>query len=146
MEKTDKIIQELNSFVQEYATNSELVAATAGQKINSTQAHLLMLLKILQSQTNTELAAAMNLSKPAITKAIKNLKRYHYVTAVVDDSDKRSTHYLLTEDGEKLAQLHEQAHATMHDDIHTIMADFTQEQQQTITQFLTKLNKIGNNS
>jgi hypothetical protein len=26
------------------------------------------------------------------------------------------------------------------------MADFTQEQQQTITQFLTKLNKIGNNS
>lgn len=32
MEKTDKIIQALNSFVQEYASNSELVTATAGQK------------------------------------------------------------------------------------------------------------------
>ncbi|GMA69833.1 hypothetical protein GCM10025879_10790 [Leuconostoc litchii] len=146
MTETDNMIKELNAFVQEYATNSELITTTAGQKINSTQAHLLMLLKIMQSQTNSELAEAMNLSKPAITKATKNLIKYDYVTAIVDDTDKRSSHYILTSSGEKLAQLHEQAHTTMYTNVHTIMSQFTQEQQQTILKFLSQLNKIGNHS
>ncbi|KAI3473696.1 hypothetical protein Pfo_031494 [Paulownia fortunei] len=91
----------LNHFVQEYASHSEVITSTAGQNINATQAHLLMLLRT-QSLTNTQLAAAVELSRPAITKAIKNLIAHHYVIATINEQIndntilKNSTHRQIT--------------------------------------------------
>lgn len=144
MSETNEIMTALNHFVQEYASHSEVITNTAGQNINATQAHLLMLLRT-QSLTNTQLAAAVELSRPAITKAIKNLIAHHYVIKTINETDKRSTFYSLTPSGEKLALRHESAHQSMLDHLNTIMTNFTPKQQKTITKFLKQLNQIGDN-
>lgn len=49
-----------------------------------------------ENATNANLANKMNLSKPAITKAVKNLIAHGYVISSQDASDKRSVNYALT--------------------------------------------------
>ncbi|MFT8939771.1 MarR family winged helix-turn-helix transcriptional regulator [Leuconostoc falkenbergense] len=144
MSETNEIMAALNHFVQEYASHSEVITSTAGQNINATQAHLLMLLRT-QSLTNTQLATSVGLSRPAITKAIKNLITHNYVIATIDDTDKRSTFYSLTPAGDQLAVRHEAAHQSMLNHLNTIMTNFTPKQQKTITKFLEQLNQIGDN-
>ncbi|MGO3498587.1 MarR family winged helix-turn-helix transcriptional regulator [Leuconostoc falkenbergense] len=144
MSETNEIMAALNHFVQEYASHSEVITSTAGQNINATQAHLLMLLRT-QSLTNTQLATSVGLSRPAITKAIKNLIAHNYVIATIDDTDKRSTFYSLTPMGDQLAVRHEAAHQSMLNHLNTIMTNFTPKQQKTITKFLEQLNRIGDN-
>ncbi|MCT4404837.1 MarR family transcriptional regulator [Leuconostoc falkenbergense] len=144
MSETNEIMAALNHFVQEYASHSEVITSTAGQNINATQAHLLMLLRT-QSLTNTQLATSVGLSRPAITKAIKNLIAHNYVIATIDDTDKRSTFYSLTPVGDQLAVRHEAAHQSMLNHLNTIMTNFSPKQQKTITKFLEQLNQIGDN-
>lgn len=144
MSETNEIMAALNHFVQEYASHSEVITSTAGQNINATQAHLLMLLRT-QSLTNTQLATSVGLSRPAITKAIKNLITHNYVIATIDDTDKRSTFYSLTPAGDQLAVRHEAVHQSMLNHLNTIMTNFTPKQQKTITKFLEQLNQIGDN-
>ncbi|MEX0379895.1 MarR family winged helix-turn-helix transcriptional regulator [Leuconostoc sp. MS02] len=144
MSESDNIIQELNTFVQAYAANSEFIRTTTAQQINATQAHLLMLLQS-QNATNTMLADTMKLTKPAITKAIKNLTTHGYVTSTKDEADKRSVKYTLTPDGVKLALQHEQSHQKLHHDICTTVSDFTPEQKATIIKFLKQINHLKDN-
>ena len=144
MSETNEIMAALNHFVQEYASHSEVITSTAGRNINATQAHLLMLLRT-QSLTNTQLATSVGLSRPAITKAIKNLITHNYVIATIDDTDKRSTFYSLTPAGDQLAVRHEAVHQSMLNHLNTIMTNFTPKQQKTITKFLEQLNQIGDN-
>ena len=144
MSESDNIIQELNTFVHTYAANSELIRTTTVQQINATQAHLLMLLHS-QSATNTVLADTMKLTKPAITKAIKNLITHGYVISTKDATDKRSVHYTLTPKGVKLAWQHEQSHQNLHHDISATVSNFTPEQQATIMTFLEQINHLKDN-
>ena len=144
MSESDNIIQELNTFVHTYAANSEFIRTTTVQQINATQAHLLMLLHS-QSATNTVLADTMKLTKPAITKAIKNLIAHGYVTSTKDATDKRSVHYTLTPKGVKLAWQHEQSHQNLHHDISATVSNFTPEQQATIMTFLEQINHLKDN-
>ena len=144
MSESDNIIQELNTFVHTYAANSEFIRTTTVQQINATQAHLLMLLHS-QSATNTVLADTMKLTKPAITKAIKNLITHGYVISTKDATDKRSVHYTLTPKGVKLAWQHEQSHQNLHHDISATVSNFTPEQQATIMTFLKHINHLKDN-
>ncbi|MGY3743519.1 MarR family winged helix-turn-helix transcriptional regulator [Leuconostoc inhae] len=144
MSESDNIIQELNTFVQTYAASSEFIRTTTAQQINATQAHLLMLLRS-QNATNTMLAETMKLTKPAITKAIKNLTTHGYVTSTKDAVDKRSVNYTLTPEGIKLALQHEQSHQNLHHDINATVSNFTPEQQTTIITFLEQINHLKDN-
>ena len=87
----------------------------------------------------------MNLSKPAITKAVKNLIAHGYVISSQDASDKRSVNYALTPAGIKLARQHEQSHQALHEDIDATIATFTPEQQATIIHFLKQINQLEDN-
>lgn len=141
MSESNIIIHELNTFVQTYAARSEFIRTTTAQKINATQAHLLMLLQE-ENATNATLADRMNLSKPAITKAVKNLVAHGYVLSSPDASDKRSVNYALTPAGIKLARQHEQSHQSLHQAIDATIATFTNEQQATIIHFLKQINQL----
>ncbi len=141
MSESNIIINELNTFVQTYAARSEFIRTTTAQKINATQAHLLMLLQE-ENATNATLADRMNLSKPAITKAVKNLVAHGYVLSSPDASDKRSVNYALTPAGIKLARQHEQSHQALHQAIDATIATFTDEQQATIIHFLKQINQL----
>ncbi|MGX7042687.1 MarR family winged helix-turn-helix transcriptional regulator [Leuconostoc holzapfelii] len=141
MSESNTIINELNTFVQTYAARSEFIRTTTAQKINATQAHLLMLLQE-ENATNATLADRMNLSKPAITKAVKNLVAHGYVLSSPDASDKRSVNYALTPAGIKLARQHEQSHQALHQAIDATIATFTDEQQVTIIHFLKQINQL----
>lgn len=141
MSESNIIIHELNTFVQTYAARSEFIRTTTAQKINATQAHLLMLLQE-ENATNATLADRMNLSKPAITKAVKNLVAHGYVLSSPDAGDKRSVNYALTPAGIKLARQHEQSHQALHQAIDATIATFTDEQQATIIHFLKQINQL----
>ncbi|CAH1857203.1 MarR family winged helix-turn-helix transcriptional regulator [Convivina intestini] len=144
MTATDRILIELNSFIQTYATTAELVAKQSldSTNISTTQGHLLMLLA-KQPQTNRDLAQTMYLSKPAITKALKSLTSQGYITGQASQTDKRQIEFQLTQTGVALAHRHLQAHTEMHQAIDQALNQFDTNQQNTIQEFLTQMNAIA---
>ena len=60
---------------------------------------LLRVASLAEPQTVRGMAAALNVSKPAITRAIDRLAHDGLAVRVVDQSDRRSIHVRLTENG-----------------------------------------------
>ncbi|MCP4753033.1 MAG: MarR family transcriptional regulator, partial [Proteobacteria bacterium] len=77
------------------------------------QVYYLDVIAQLQNPTPTELAQALQLSKPSITAIMDKMIQSGYILRVQSDEDKRSAHVHLTEKGKKVAELHDHVHTTI---------------------------------
>ncbi|MCM0598296.1 MarR family winged helix-turn-helix transcriptional regulator [Periweissella fabalis] len=130
----------LNEFVRQYASRSELLNDDNQVTVSDTQAHILMLL--LDSQvplTNSQLATAMELSRPAITKAVKELLKHAYLTATPAQHDGRVMEYQLTVSGQLVADEHRQRHEATINQLATVCAKYSMADLQLIQQFMNEL-------
>jgi DNA-binding MarR family transcriptional regulator len=120
----------------------EILLGSQATRLTSTQGHILMLLAQEGPQTNTELASKLQVSPAAMTKAMRRLLEIDdpMVTAMPDEDDKRITRWSLTTQGISAATDHSQLHKDTVATYEDILADFTHEQQATITRFLTELD------
>ncbi len=84
---------------------------TAG--LTQTQMHYLETIGILGNPNMTELARALQLSKPTVTVAIDKLIEHGCVSKVQSDQDRRTTHLHLSEEGLRLNQTHSFAHRSI---------------------------------
>lgn len=142
MDYCHDIITNLNHLIQTYASSAEMMPLDAdGKPLPANQGHLLMLLLKKGAQSNADLAEAMQLSRPAITKTIKALIKQDAVTESVSPEDKRSRFYQLTTTGRELAEQHKATHEKMQARIHTVMQDYPLDQQAAIAQFLEQINR-----
>jgi len=75
------------------------------------QMHYLEIISELCNPNITELATAMNLTKPTVTVALDKLMQKGYVAKIQSDEDRRSSHLHLTKKGMQINAVHEHAHA-----------------------------------
>lgn len=64
----------------------------------------------LSNPTPTELARALQVSKPTVSVAINHLEEAGYVRKVQSDEDRRSYHLHLSEKGEQFSRAHANVH------------------------------------
>ena len=104
-----------------------------------TQFHIVALLKEQELMNNTNLAKELNVSKPAVTKAIKKLLEHCIIVEKQNKGNKKEIFYVLTEKGEKMASIHERLHKDAEDQYLTLLDTFNKEQLETIIIFLNTL-------
>lgn len=144
MPKLDQIEQlnsALNEFVRQYASRSELLNDSGNAlAVSDTQAHILMLLlDSPQPLANNQLATTMELSRPAITKAIKELTKHAFLIAQPAKHDGRVMQYQLTPSGREVARQHHALHQATLAQLATVSAKYTSAQLATIEQFINEI-------
>ena len=75
-----------------------------------TQMHYLEVISQLGNPNITELASALQLTKPTVTVGIDKLIERNYVYKVPSDDDRRNSHLHLTDKGRQINAMHAYAH------------------------------------
>ncbi len=101
-----------------------------------TQLHIVSAIKKKGSGNNTSLSETLNVSKPAITKAIKKMLEKNVIVETRQKGNQKEVHYLLTDFGEQLAYIHERLHKQAKNRYLHILDNFNSNELDTITTFL----------
>ncbi|WP_077300979.1 MarR family transcriptional regulator [Virgibacillus pantothenticus] len=134
--------------LQDLITTRESIRKAASSNKNNvmfgvswtlTQFHIVTLLKEHELMNNTNLAKELNVSKPAVTKAIKKLLEHCIIVEKQNEGNKKETFYVLTEKGEQMASIHEKLHKNAEDQYLSLFDAFNKEQLETIIIFLNTL-------
>lgn len=139
---TSEKIQHLNdviqTFARQYQKQSEaMISHPVTALINPTQAHILMLLLASpQPLANNQLALMMKLTRPAITKAIKELLKANYLKAQPAQHDRRCLEYQLTAAGYRIARQHQAGHEARLMQLATLSKQYTPHELAKIEQFM----------
>jgi len=80
------------------------------KNLTSRQLYCIELINEMQNPSLSELAERMNISKASISVMIERLVKNNFIYKVTSDSDRRSAHVHLTEEGDKAALLHSELH------------------------------------
>ena len=67
----------------------------------------------MDSPTFTDLAETLDVTKPSITAIVNVLQRKGYVKRQQSQTDRRSYHIVLTEEGQRIGNLHQHLHEKM---------------------------------
>ena len=67
----------------------------------------------MKNPTPTELAAALNITKPSVTVMLDKLEAESLIQKVRSDEDARSWHIRLTAKGRDIAKLHDEIHSDL---------------------------------
>ncbi|MDY4761582.1 zinc-dependent MarR family transcriptional regulator [Streptococcus thoraltensis] len=109
-------------------------------RLTSTQEHILMLLKD-GKLTNTDLAKELSISQAAVSKAVKQLVQKNLVASVKDGKDGRVSYLTLTEEGAPIATEHAEHHQSTLQVYETILAQFSEMDQEVIDRFVDELSR-----
>ncbi|MGX9291867.1 MarR family transcriptional regulator [Bacillus sp. A015] len=110
---------------------------TLKQDWTLTQLHILSMIQANPNESNnTFLSQQLQLSKPAITKAVKKLIEKGMVDYCHRQGDKKSVYYSLTEEGTQLAALHDELHEKAVTSYLEFLHQFNEDELQVIERFL----------
>ncbi|EHJ53108.1 zinc-dependent MarR family transcriptional regulator [Streptococcus macacae] len=109
-------------------------------QLTNTQEHILMLLS-QENLTNSELAKKLNISQAAVTKAVKSLVQKEMLQAIKDENDARVTNFCLTDRAQPIAAEHDRHHKLTLAVYHGLLENFTKDEQEIISRFLSGLEK-----
>ena len=101
-------ISELSNMFAQMEEKAKDKYNTSG--LTQTQMHYLEVMNSLQNPNITELASALQLTKPTVTVALDKLIEKEYLVKVQSDADRRTSHLHLTEKGRSINNMHEYAH------------------------------------
>lgn len=131
----------LKRLIKDITKKNELLKASNMPDEKQTKAHILMLLA-KESLSNSQLAANMQLSKPAITKATKELTHKNYLIKEQSKTDKRRVYYTLTTEGKTLALSHQNQHLSIEKQLLKIINNYNANELATITKFVDDLSTL----
>jgi len=80
------------------------------KNLTSRQLYCIELIKNMQNPSLTELAEKMNIAKASISVMIERLEINNFIYKVASDTDRRTVHVHLTDEGKKASSLHTELH------------------------------------
>jgi len=104
--------------------------------------HLMSVLEA-QPQTGIDIAQKLGVTRGGITRAAKNLVTQGLISTFQQPDDRKKIFYRLTPSGRKLAQYHDQMHATFNKQaVNHLKADYSPEELAIINRFLVDLENF----
>ncbi|TQR35853.1 MarR family transcriptional regulator [Lysinibacillus sphaericus] len=128
--KEREAVQKRKSFSKKNEENSIVMDWTL------TQLHIVSAIKAQGSANNTSLSETLNVSKPAITKAIKKMLEKNVIVETRQETNQKEVHYLLTDLGKQLASIHDQLHEKARNRYLRLLDSFNTDELETIITFL----------
>lgn len=143
MNKNTEALKALEQFIKEREAADKIrkqVKTSQEELITSdwtlTQLHIVATIKENGRANNTTLSESLNVSKPAITKAIRKLLDHHILEKIQEEDNKKEVYYLLTKSGEMLALIHAQLHEQARERYLRIFDEFNTVELEIIIRFL----------
>lgn len=143
MNKNTEALEALEQFIKEREAADKIrkqVKTSQEELIASdwtlTQLHIVATIKENGRANNTTLSESLNVSKPAITKAIRKLLDHHILEKIQEEDNKKEVYYLLTKSGEMLALIHAQLHEQARERYLRIFDEFNTAELEIIIRFL----------
>lgn len=140
------LITQLESFIKtiqaKQMPKGELLLGQcqSGAGLTNTQEHILM--EVAGHRLSSAgLAAKLNISQAAITKATKILERRGFLIRQTASTDKRVMRLVLTDIGRRVAMEHASHHKKSQKHYQNVLDRFSNEEQATIERFLGQLEK-----
>lgn len=135
----DRIVSIISKLSQNLGEMEELAREQLNIKeLTTAQMHYLEIINEMSNPNITELATEMRLTKPTVTVALDKLFKKGYVTKILSDEDRRSSHLHLTKKGMQINQMHEHAHSQFAE---LMQESLEQEELGQLTVLLEKLTK-----
>lgn len=134
MKNLNDIISKLSNLIGDMEESAKLQYNLSG--LTNTQLNYLETIHLLDNPNITELATALNLSKPTVKIAVDRLIEKDYIFKVRSDKDRRSAHLHLTEKGKLINQMHDYAHKRIAE---FMSRKLTNEELNTLTSILDKV-------
>ncbi|MCM3792850.1 MarR family transcriptional regulator [Priestia megaterium] len=126
----------------------KILANKLTQSVNSTnkkwtitQLHIVSLINKDQYVNNALLSKELNISKPAVSKAINTLVGHSIVIENKNIHNNRETFYSLTKEGEELAKIHDKMHEIAEKRYVELLNKFSDVELKIIIKFLNEWTK-----
>lgn len=150
----EKVLKEIEHFItqrdnkiQKRTSLPALFNGESKEEWTLTQLHIVALINDHPSEANnTFLSKQLNVSKPAITKAINYLIKKGAITSTKREDNQKSIYYVLTGAGQKLALAHEQVHQKVVDRYNQLLDQFTEAELEVVIRFLSEWTKQMNST
>lgn len=127
-------------WIQEHLTDEKLK-----QEVLNLSIVAFHILSALESgeQTGIEIAEKINVTRGGVTRAAKKLLQYDLIAATKHPDDKKKIYYSLTEEGKKLAKVHDQMHETIKKElVDKLTAKYSMDDLQIVANFLDDLYQL----
>lgn len=108
------------------------------RKWSITQLHVLSLIGSSNETNNTVLAQTLNISKPAITKAINILIDQGMIVTTKKPNNNKEVYYVLTDKGQQLTAIHDKLHKIAEERYIQLFNLFSEQELHVVIRFLTK--------
>lgn len=106
-----------------------------------TQLHTVAIIKENRTANNNFLSQELNISKPAVTKAVKKLLDYNIIIEIELENNRKETYYTLTDQGESLAFLHDKLHEEVKQKYIKIFEEFPDSDLEVVRNFLENVTR-----
>ncbi|MED2941692.1 MarR family transcriptional regulator [Bacillus swezeyi] len=107
-----------------------------------TQLHIVSIINESEAHVNNaSLAAQLHVSKAAITKAVNVLMKHQMIESHKKPHNNKELYYTLTEEGKKLAVVHDRMHEIAKQRYIELFERFSESELQTVTRFLNEWSK-----
>lgn len=135
-----KIEKRLNDLVLFAGNRNEILVGDChcNHDYTNTQKHILMLIH-KENISNKELAAKLNISQAAVTKAIKFLLSENMLIAEKDPKDARVIKYSLSKEAMHIAEEHDEHHKRTLNHYDKLLSSYTDSEKEIINKFLDDL-------
>lgn len=150
-EKMDKKVEAIEALQQLIKEREAAERRRKGMKVSReeaiisdwtlTQLHIVATIKEKGKANNTMLSESINVSKPAITKAVRKLLEHNVLVKTQQEDNKKEVFYLLTKSGEMLALIHDQLDEQAKKRYLRIFDEFNTTELETIIRFLNAVTE-----
>ncbi|QPA31682.1 MarR family transcriptional regulator [Thermaerobacillus caldiproteolyticus] len=108
-----------------------------------TQLHIVSLINSNNNPVNnTFLANKLNISKAAVSKAISVLMKHNILSSHKNENNNREIYYTLTEEGKRLAAIHDQMHEIVKNRYIQLFKQFSDSELEIVIKFLNEWSKL----
>lgn len=136
--KAKRIINELLVTTFNFILDIEAdILKAKGVKLSMTEVHVLEAIRNADLPTMTNISNKLRITVGTLTTSVKVLVQKKYVERYKDDSDKRRVLLRLTEQANKVLEIHDQFHDKMIDEI---LEDLKLDEDQVLIKSLEKIN------
>lgn len=127
-------------WIQDHLTDAGLQKVV--RKLSIVAFHTLSALETGE-KTGIEIAEEITVTRGGVTRAAKKLRQYDLVNAVKHADDQKKIYYSLTEDGRKLALVHDQLHETIKQElVDTLTTKYSKNDLRVVARFLNDFYRL----
>ncbi|WP_313630880.1 MarR family transcriptional regulator [Enterococcus devriesei] len=141
MNKREEVLEGFSEVFNKRAWLDKVKMETSLAGYTASEVHCIEFIGKHQDPNVTKMAESMYMTRGAISKLTKKMLKKKYIESYQKSDNKKEIYFKLTEEGEKVFNIHEQLHKEFEERDKDVFAPVTEEQYDAFLTFLERYNQ-----